>query len=464
MRPAVIERENGRFTFQGATAAGEAKLAALRRAAAQRADARLRSASDPLEGTIPTRDRLLEAVAALAQERDIKLIDRRSDPDGTITFEAVFLDVESEISARADLQATLDPERFFTGSATLHEHNLLYVLLRRNVQEDIDLLASGGPQVQELALDLSVSRERGTTHVVTYGFTARTFFSRDTNQRLGNLLTVQRPDASAFELVDREWGEVPKLFLQYEWQGGWRNRLRWDAGLDWRQVLIRPQLDALPATVDGGLTAWDNSLEYRLSHDFTPPGNNAGGGVGDLTLVATGLVRQATRQLSGDFDFSRLRVSSTLGALLGWRTRRDLLLRHDATAGDADTATPLFQLHRLGGPTNVRGIEEGEYVGQRLRAQQFTVGIGLPVFWPALAQPGGGPAELANAYVTTFYDRGGVTRDGIDADAYGYGVGVEFRNLPAGRHRAHISIGWARSPQSLLHRRGVMTMGVRFSL
>ena len=36
------------------------------------------------------------------------------------------------------------------------------VLLRRNVQEDIDLLASGGPQVQELALDLSVSRERGT--------------------------------------------------------------------------------------------------------------------------------------------------------------------------------------------------------------------------------------------------------------------------------------------------------------
>jgi hypothetical protein len=54
--------------------------------------------------------------------------------------------------------------------------------------------------------------------------------------------------------------------------------------------------------------------------------------------------------------------------------------------------------------------------------------------------------------------------DTFTIDAGGYGVGIEIRNLPAGNQRAHISIGWARSPQSLLHRRGVMTIGVHFSL
>ena len=65
VRPAVIERENGRFTFQGATAAGEAKLAALRGPPRSAPTRGCGPPSDPLEGTISTRDRLLEAVAAL---------------------------------------------------------------------------------------------------------------------------------------------------------------------------------------------------------------------------------------------------------------------------------------------------------------------------------------------------------------------------------------------------------------
>jgi hypothetical protein len=461
--PAVIERDNGRFTFQGATAAGEARLAALRRAAAEQARARLRTGRDPLEGTIPTRARVLATVEQLRQQTDIRFINLQSGSDGTITFQSAYHDVESELGAKFDLRATLDPEQFLTGTGTLHEHNILYVLLRRNIQEDVDLTASGGPQVQNVSLDLSVSRERGTTHVVTYGFTARTFFSRDTNQRLGNLPAFRGRDEGDVQLVDQEWGEVPKLFLQYEWQAAWRQRVRWEGGLDWRRVLIRPHLSALPARVDGRLSAWDNSLEYRLSHDFTPASANPGAGIGELTLVATGAFRRGTRHLSGDFDFSRPQVSSTTEGLFGWRTRQDLLVRHTWLAGDATAGTPLFQLHRLGGATNVRGIEEGEYVGRTLRAQQFTVGIGLPVLWPALAQPGG-PAALVNSYVTMFYDRGRVTLDEATRDAHGYGVGVEIRNLPAGRRRAHISIGWARSPQSFLHRRGVMTMGVHFGL
>jgi hypothetical protein len=42
-------------------------------------------------------------------------------------------------------------------------------------------------------------------------------------------------------------------------------------------------------------------------------------------------------------------------------------------------------------------------------------------------------------------------------------VGIELRGLPAGRQKVHLSIGWARSAQSVLHPHGVMTMGVHFS-
>jgi hypothetical protein len=462
VHPAVIERENGRFTFQGTTPAGEAKLAALRTAAAQGARARV-NARRSLEGTIPTAALINDLIDDLRQQPTIGFREVLSDPNGTVTFSAVYRDVDSELGAKVDLRAALDPEQFLTGAGTLHEHNLLYALLHRNIQEDVDLTAVGGPEVQNVNLDVSVSRERGTAHVLTYGFTARTFFSRDTNQRFGNLPAIRGRDDGDLHLVDREWGEVPKLFFQYEWRGSWSNRLRWEGGLDWRQVLIRPQIEALPPSVDAHLTAWDNSLEHRLAHDFTPAGENPGGGVGEVALATNGVFRRATRQLSGDFDFSRPQVSSTIEGLLGWRTRRELLVRHAWIAGSAGEGTPLFQLYRLGGSTNVRGLEEGEYVGRSLRAQQFTVGIGLPVFWPALSQPAG-PSPLAGSYLTMFYDRGRVTLDDLTRDADGYGVGIEIRNLRAGNQRAHIAIGWARSPQSFLHRLGVMTIGVHFSL
>ena len=390
VHPAVIERESGRFTFQGVTPVGEARLAALRMAAAEGARARV-SARRSLEEYLPTTADIAELIDDLHQETRISVVDVLSTADGTIVVSSVLRDVDSELAARADLRVALDPEQFLTGSGTLHAHNLLYVLLNRNIQEDVDLTAEGGPEVQTLNLDLSVSRERGTRHVLTYGFTSRTFFSRDSNQRLGNLPAEGGQSDADLNLVDREWGEVPKLFVQYEWRAAWRHRVRWEGGLDWRQVLIRPRLDRLPAVADGHLTAWDYSLDDRVSHDFTPSGENPGGGIGEVALAATAVLRHATRQLSGDFEFSRPQISSTVEGLLGWRTRRDLLLRHYWIAGNASAGAPVFELYRLGGATNVRGLEEGEYVGRNLRAQQFTLGIGLPVLWPALAQPADRP-------------------------------------------------------------------------
>ncbi len=484
VRPAIVERENGRFTFVGATPAGEAKLVARREAAAERARALLTRRGDQLEGTIPTNARIIAAIEDLRTQRDITLTDRpAADVDGTIVFPAAYHGSESELSAKADLQASFDPEQFIVGSGTLHAHNILDSLFHRDIREDIDLTATGGPEVQNIALDVSVSRERGLQHIIRYGFMSRTFLTRDANQRLGNLPAFGGEKDSDVPLVDREWCEVPKLFAQYEWAGGWRRCLRWEGALDWRRVLVSPRLRTLPPRVDGRLTAWDNSFEYRLAHSFPPAARpdeplaeTAAGapaekntrpapdpGVGAVALDAAAVIRRATRQLAGDFDFSRTEVSVTGEIVLGWQTRSDVFLRQRTIAAGASAGTPLFQLHRLGGPANVRGLEEGEYIGRRLRAQQYTAGLGLPMFWPALRGTSAPPA-LANAYLTAFYDRGSTRLDAGGIAANGYGVGIEIRNLPAGSQRAHIAIGWARSPQSALHRRGVMTVGVHFGL
>jgi hypothetical protein len=456
---AVVERENGRVTFQGTTPSGEARLVALRAQAAQQAMARL--APIHLEGTLPSAASIGRVIDELRKEPRLGQLDVSSDPDGTITFSAPYLDIESELTAKADLAASLDPEQLWTGSATVHGHNLLYLLVKRDIRENIDLGASGGPQVQTLNLDVTVSRDRGTTNTWTFGGTSRTFFMRDANQRYGNLPPIPGEDDADSQLVDRQWGQVPKAFLQFARTGRWHNRLRWEGDLDSREVLIRPRLATLAPLADGHLTAWDNTVEERLSRDFMSAGDHPGGGVGEFGLEAIAVFRNATRQLGGDFEFSRSQFSATVDTLSGWRTRREILARYAWLSGSADDETPAFQQFRLGGPTNVRGLEAGEYVGLDLGAQQFTLGIGLPVIIPALGSSGGSPLE--SSYLTTFYDRGRVTSGDVTHEADGYGIGIELRNLPAGRQRVHLAIGWARSPQSVLHPHGVMMMGVHFS-
>ena len=215
------------------------------------------------------------------------------------------------------------------------------------------MTAGGGQEAQHASFDFSLSRDRGTANVWSYGVTSHTFFSRDSNQRFGNLPPVPGDDDTNTQLIDREWGEVPKVFLQYVRSGRWHNRLRWEGDLDWRDVQIKPHLASLPPFADGNLTAWDNSIEERVSRDFTPPGDRSGGGIGELGLQAAGAFRNATRQLSGDFDFSRSQFSAGIDALAGWRSRREILVRYEwLTRRRRDARLSVVPPGR---PPNVRG-------------------------------------------------------------------------------------------------------------
>ncbi|MEP6716024.1 MAG: hypothetical protein ABJC09_10655, partial [Terriglobia bacterium] len=140
----------------------------------------------------------------------------------------------------------------------------------------------------------------------------------------------------------------------------------------------------------------------------------------------------------------------------------------------------LFELMRLGGNGSVRGIENGEFVGRDLAYDQSSFGISALALTDLFRKKAGGAAavadnhniggfDLANFYLVGFYDRGRVLNSAHLADLlsvgpalHSYGIAGELRKLPGGGKLANISIGWAKSPQSRLHSRGVMIIGVNF--
>ena len=190
-------------------------------------------------------------------------------------------------------------------------------------------------------------------------------------------------------------------------------------------------------------------------------------GLDHLSEVQRRLVR-LWLNLATSFSLLPLRLAVLAGAGMAMVgsvgaivTIAEALINRNNPSGWASTMTAILLVS--GVQSMILGVL-GEYVGRTLRFWQSTLGIGLPVFWPGLAKAEGQAAALANSYLTFFYDRGTVETNRARRLANGYGLAVEIRNMPAGKQRAHLSIGWARSPQSFLHRRGVMTVGVNFGL
>jgi peptidoglycan hydrolase-like protein with peptidoglycan-binding domain len=461
----TIPGEDGPTGFVGNTDAGERKIVDILTKASSDIHAFVESRGTGLEGKIPSRASMLAAIETLRTFPKVEApYDMRSE-GGSVILQATYDWIEASIEAKLDLQVEYDVEQLFTGGGSIRESNLIGTLLQRDLRETWEFDADAGTETQRATLNLTISRERGTWSRFTFGSNFLALASRDRNQRMGNLPAVLgQPDKDS-QLIFQEVGWQPKVFLQHDVGTVWKNRLRVEHYLDWRRVLVRPQLRTLPAAVDGHLNAWVLAVEEMIGHDFTPAGEkDPVGGLSEVNLSFKGEARRATRALGGDFPFRRRQFSVSGETIFGWSTRHQLLARHRFGDGSTTAGTPLFQLFRLGGPGNIRGIEEGEMVGRRLRFHQSTVGIGLPVFFPALNEAEGQLAALANTFVEVFYDTANIERVAGRRSASGYGVAAEIRRLPAGKHSANITIGWAKSRQSVLHGRGMMTLGVDFNL
>ncbi len=144
----------------------------------------------------------------------------------------------------------------------------------------------------------------------------------------------------------------------------------------------------------------------------------------------------------------------------------------------ASSSTPLLELFRLGAADILRGIEQGEFVGRKIGYQQFEAGVSARQIMSWLLgkaeapsqsgeEPAPSPVDLSKVYVKGFYDHGRVSNEADFAGllafrhaAQGYGCAVEIQGLPAAGTWVTLSIGYARSPDSVLHRSGLALASV----
>jgi hypothetical protein len=137
------------------------------------------------------------------------------------------------------------------------------------------------------------------------------------------------------------------------------------------------------------------------------------------------------------------------------------------------------------GAANVRGIELGEYIGRGIGFDQTELGVNTRSVWnwvhrkPAPVKPdapsdppAGNRSSLSSLgidsiFIAGFYDRGRVAPSssagsllGLEHAFHGSGIKGEIRGLRAKNRRLNLGLIYARSPDSVLHRKGVFITSV----
>jgi hypothetical protein len=458
-----ITGASGMVDFVGSNAAVEKKIQCALASAAVKAQMDIASQLQDLAGHVPTVVTVEAARKALSIDKLVSgTVDIRAARSQIILSGTRRWSIGS-LNAKADLAGSVTPEDFITGQASLDASNLIRNILPVTVGETYNLSVQGGSEVQRATLDFSIPRSYGKNWLKSFGFTHSLLFTRDAKQRYGDDNPKDLP------LVNRQMGMMPRLFFELSRPLGyaWLLSARAEVSYDWRSVLIAPRTTGTANLVDGQLAAPTAELKLLTGYD---PGTRF---IGSTRLEIDGTGRRGTHAVQGDFAFEQFTISARGEIFFGVRRNSDFFLRYERGLGMSGAGTPLFELMRLGGPTNVRGLENGEFIGRNLAYDQSGTGVSVFAISSLFHKTAGdkspvvGGFDLANIYVVGLYDRGRVTNTGnlgelmsVGPAAHSYGIAGELHKLPAKGELANITIGWARSPQSGLHSRGVMTLGV----
>lgn len=404
---------------------------------------------------------------------------------------------------------SFSPEDRFLAQASIDEFNNL------RFGEKATLDFSRGNQTQKVRFELSRAFKEweGQSGFRLRDVGVKIQYFRDDDLRLGNLTQE--------EIALRETGSNARIsfgydsfdFSQYlqadDLSNKDRKRTHWsmlgDLSLDYRDVNI-PDHDKLititglgrnllpkPRTQASSLSL---NLKTAMSRDYRELDK---AGLGRVSLSLESRLRKGLDLFGADYQFSKAMLIARGEIFFGQLTPLDFFLRYVRGVGTSSDNTPVFDLFRLGGPQNVRGIEEGEFIGRRLTYEQTEFGVNAVSLWRFFRKkkPNNASDRPANAeasseeqpqfdfsklYLKGFFDRArisdatsfGQTTGGnpnnpipflLDRRATGYGFAVELMNLSAAgsSQSINLSIGYARSPQSRLHRSGVMFTGVSFN-
>jgi len=417
----------------------------------------------------------------------------------------------------ADREITLKGGGSYSAEEKFLAHLGLAELNMLRFGEQLSLDFARGPEVQKVQFQFS----RPFQEAVRAGWRLKDVgadvnYFRDKDQRFGNLT----PD----EIAARATGSRARLSFGYDSfaRGDYflldceafngRRRTHWtltgEAALEYRDVTI-PESDELLAItgLDRALLPAPNTqvadlaldLTAGVSHDFRRPQR---AGLGQATFWLDAKLQRGLDLFGADYVYGKASVAAHGEVFFGALSPQDFFLRYSRGVARGTDRTPVFELFRLGGPANVRGLEEGEFIGRRLTFEQTEFGVNVLALWhlargtkaPELnrtpcSETSAAPSQQAlpfdpaNLYLKGFFDRarisdptsfvrppGAGTAGGppfpFDRQANGYGFAVELRNLSGGDGgpRLNLSIGYARSPQSQLHRSGTLFTGVTFTI
>jgi hypothetical protein len=359
------------------------------------------------------------------------------------------------------------PEDKGTGKLDFQGQNLMFQIpAGLNPTETESASYAGGGEVQKANVHWGLNWVHTCKNGAqsNYGPQVSWDYSQDQNQRFGNV--------SGPVLRDHEIGWEPSAAISVMSSPLGRDGtpakhslgLNIDGGFRQRWFRVTPATGSgFPLRGSGTLNAF--FLDLTPAYHYQPSKAFYIGGV-DVVSVAHFL------KGFNKFTFTQFQVSVQVAAFFGNSHPRDFFVRFRKGMGTSNGATPLVELFRLGGADNTRGIEQGEQVGRQIAFEQSEAGVSVHqiVSWfqkppnPAQAEktPQASPLDLSKFYVKSFYDRGRVFNNASFADmlnfshgAKGYGLAVEMEALSTGNKRISVSVGWARSPDSFLHRSGV---------
>jgi hypothetical protein len=439
-------------------------------------------------GQIVTSDILEKDVRQLYLVRNVSEVPKYSFEDGVLTY---------EVKRRREIvnltltgAGSYSPEYALNGSLAFAGDNLL------GRSESVSLSLTGGNSFQKGSLNFSIPREnpkeRRKIPIIFAGFNLNGNYSYDSDQSLGNpiLTRFTNRESKISTSVSFEYDSFTQRDYVEQAEGLSENRKRLhhlvttDLGFDLQNNNLKSDGLVPVAPLDGRVVYPSLSLKYLATYDLRRAEKK--GGVGEIDFLFTADGQKGFTGLGGDFSYKQYELTGGVQMFFGFTAPADLFLRYLRGTGASSNGTPLYKLFRLGGPQNMRGLEEGEFVGNSYAYDRSEFGVALLPLVRTIRKmfPGGrkprnenpgeptpmniGGLDLANTYVKVFYDRGRVFETKALGEilnpahgAKGYGIAAELRGIAfINNKRANLTIGYARSPDSLLHRRGTVVTGL----
>lgn len=471
---------------------GQSKLDEIRQAAAdQVAQAHAKTLKD-LSGAIPQLDPLKAALVELGAPKSAEGPWQVKSEDGDLLFTSNFRYVISEIEGKFDASLGFNAEERFTAGGSVSGARLFYLLPKLfgqqaagDLGERHSLSAKGGPEYQ--TIDYSLTREielaSGTLlPMLSMGW------KRDSSQRFGPGFAAVPEEITRTIEPGISW----KRHAESTALSRASYSVSFDLGLPLRHTRLRTQPSAGRDLFDGQSTAVRFETLLRGGFDFTPAAGKRGRSVrlqaGQAAVQIRTEARRGWEILAGDFNFSRYLVETQAAFAFGLTMPDQFQLFYRRSGGTASSATPIFELFRLGGSDNVRGLEMGEFIGRSVSSEQAEFGYNLFEPLDVLGRLLAGkkpPAKadqkppsiadflrangVSSLLLKLAHDRGAASPQGrgignlfaLEHAAQSWGAGIELGGLRTAAGTVAISFMRARSSSSYAHTKGIWTTGVR---